>query len=310
MTVLIQSRDGDAPQWRPLMQAALPDHTIRVDSEELDDPAQVHFALVWHPPAGLLASLPKLEAIFSMGAGVDHILRDPELPADVPIVRLADAGLRQGMVEYVTLAVLRHHRALRGYIEQQAQRRWAEIPVPLAGGRRVGILGLGELGRACATALSGLGFEVAGWARGRKEVPGITAYAGADGLSTLLARSDILVCLLPLTDATRGLLDRATLGALPTGACVVNVARGEHLVQPDLLALLESDHLAGATLDVTDPEPLPAEDPLWAHPRVLVTPHVAAVTRPESAVPEIASNVRRMERGEFPAPVVDRGQAY
>lgn len=310
MTVLIQSRDGDAPQWRPLMQDALPDHTIRVHPDELDDPAAVRHALVWHPPHGLLASLPNLAAIFSMGAGVDHILRDPEVPAGVPIVRLADAGLKQGMVEYVTLAVLRHHRALRGYVEQQAQRRWAEIPVPLAGGRRVGILGLGELGRACATALAGLGFEVAGWARSRKQVPGVTAYAGADGLDALLVRSDILVCLLPLTDATRGILDRTTLAKLPRGACVVNVARGEHLVQPDLLALLDDGHLAEATLDVTDPEPLPADDPVWAHPRVLVTPHVAAVTRPESAVPEIAANVRRLERGEWPAPVVDRGAAY
>ncbi|SDF41205.1 glyoxylate/hydroxypyruvate reductase A [Limimonas halophila] len=310
MSFLVQSIDGDAEQWRSLLHAALPDHTIRVYPDDLDDPASVRHALVWQPPAGLLASLPNLEAIFSMGAGVDHILRDPELPADVPIVRLADAGLRQGMVEYVTLAVLRHHRALRGYIEQQAQRRWAEIPVPLAGGRRVGILGLGELGQACATALAGLGFDVAGWARTPKQVPGVTTHAGTDGLETLLARSDILVCLLPLTDATRGILNRTTLEKLPPGACVVNVARGQHLVQPDLLALLDSGHLAGATLDVTDPEPLPAADPLWAHPRVLVTPHVAAPTKPESAVPEIAGNVRRLARGEPPAPIVNRNTGY
>lgn len=310
MTILFTSPTDDAEAWRRMLTAALPEETVRVYPDETVDPAAVDYAVVWHPPRGLLASLPNLKAIFSMGAGVDHLASDPDLPRDVPVVRMVDDGLTEGMTEYVVATVLAHHRCLRTYAEQQAAGLWRPLSVPLARNRRVGVLGLGELGRDAAAALAALRFDVAGWARTHKEVPGVRSYAGPGALNAFLARSDILVCLLPLTEATRGILGRATLGALPAGACVVNVGRGGHVVDDDLLDLLDSGHIGEATLDVFHEEPLPADHRFWTHPRVRVTPHIASVTPPETAAQVIAANIARMRQGETPAPIVDFAKGY
>lgn len=310
MTLLFQSKTDDPEIWRRHLRAALPEEDIRVYPDELGDPAEIDMALVWHPPRGLLASLPNLKAIFSLGAGVDHLASDPELPTDVPVVRMVDPGLTEGMTEYVVLSVLRHHRRFREYAALQAEHRWEELPVPLARSRRVGVMGLGELGADAARALAALRFDVAGWARSRKDIPGVTCFAGAKELGKFLTRTDILVCLLPLTEDTRGILNRATLGELPKGACLVNAARGAHLVDEDLLELLETGQIAEATLDVFHSEPLPPDHPFWDHPRVLVTPHAASVTPPETAAKVIAENVRRLNRGEMPEPIVDFGKGY
>ncbi len=310
MTLLFQSKTDDPEIWRRHLRAALPEETIRVYPDELDDPAEIDVALVWHPPSGLLASLPNLKAVFSLGAGVDHLASDPELPSDVPVVRMVDPGLTEGMTEYVVLSVLRHHRRFREYAELQAEHRWEELPVPLARGRRVGVMGLGELGTDAARALAALRFDVAGWARSRKDIAGVACFAGAEELGKFLTGSEILVCLLPLTEETRGILNRSTLGELPKGACVVNAARGAHLVDEDLLALLETGQIAEATLDVFHAEPLPPDHPFWDHPRVLVTPHAASVTPPETAAQVIAENVRRLRRGETPGPIVDFTKGY
>jgi len=310
MTILFMSILDDAERWRQGLSATLPEETVLFYPDEVGDPAAIDYAAVWQPPPGLLASLPNLKAIFSMGAGVDHILADPELPPDVPVVRMIDTGLTEGMTEFVVAAVLAHHRRLRDYAVQQAARTWRELPVPLARHRRVGILGLGELGRDAAGALAALRFDVAGWARTRRDLAGVAAYAGRDELDAFLARSEILVCLLPLTGETRGILDRRTLGRLPAGACVVNVARGGHVVDDDLLSLLDSGHIAEATLDVFHEEPLPASHPFWTHPRIRLTPHIASVTPPETAAGVIAANIRRMKDGQAPWPIVARDRGY
>lgn len=310
MAILFMSILDDAARWRRGLAAVLPTETIQFYPDELSDPAAIEYAVVWQPPPGLLASLPNLKAIFSMGAGVDHILADPDLPSDVPVVRMVDTGLTEGMTEFVVAAVLAQHRRFAEYAAQQATRTWRELPVPLARHRRVGILGLGELGRDAARALAVLRFDVAGWARSRKDLAGVAAYAGWDELDAFLARSEILVCLLPLTEETRGVLDRRTLARLPAGAGVINVARGGHVVDDDLLALLDSGHIAEATLDVFHEEPLPAEHSFWTHPRIRLTPHIASVTPPETAAGVIAANIQRMKRGEAPWPVVGQGRGY
>lgn len=310
MTLLFYSLDDDPAAWREMLQRHLPEEEVRLYPDELGDPADIDYAAVWKPPRGMLKGLANLKAIFSLGAGIDHLASDPELPAGVPVVRMVDSGLMEGMTEFVVLAVLRHHRRLGDYAEQQRAHRWRQLPTPLARHRRVGVMGLGELGADCARMLGALRFDVAGWSRARKAIDGVDCYAGDGELSAFLRRSDILVCLLPLTASTRGILNRRTLGELPEGACIVNAARGAHLVEADLLELLETGRIAEASLDVFQQEPLPAGHPFWDHPRVMVTPHVAAVTPPETAAAVIADNIRRMKRGERPGPIVDFAKGY
>jgi glyoxylate/hydroxypyruvate reductase A len=278
--------------------------------DEVGDPGQIDYAVVWKPPRGMLAELPNLKAIFSMGAGIDHLASDPDLPRHVPVVRMVDPGLTERMTEYVVMMVLRHHRRLRAYQAQQAEHVWRECHVPLGRERRVGVMGLGELGADAARMLAALRFDVAGWSNSRKAIDGVQSFAGAGELPAFLARTEILVCLLPLTRDTRGILNRETLGQLPAGACLVNAARGGHLVEDDLLALLDAGQVAEASLDVFQQEPLPPEHPFWAHPRVLVTPHVASVTPPETAAAQIARNIQRIEAGEAPHPIVDLDKGY
>ncbi|WGF90672.1 2-hydroxyacid dehydrogenase [Marinivivus vitaminiproducens] len=295
-------------EWSSLLRDALPDVDVRL----LDDPGpagDVDMALVWRPPAGALRRFPNLRVIFSLGAGVDGILSDATLP-DVPLVRLIDAELTRGMTEYVLAAVLRHHRHFDVYGRQQAEGVWRFHRPPLRSACRVGILGLGELGRDAALVLRDFGFAVAGWSRGAKDLPGIACYDGADGLGAFLARTDILVCLLPLTPGTAGILDKTLFAALPEGAAVINVARGGHLVDGDLIAALDEGHLSGATLDVFHEEPLPEAHPFWRHPKILITPHAASYTVPQSAVAHIAANIRRLRAGEPLVGVVDRERGY
>jgi glyoxylate/hydroxypyruvate reductase A len=310
MTMLLQLDDGPVATWRDALQRELPDEPIAIYPDEVTDPAAIDYAAVWLPPRGMLATLPSLKAIFCTGAGVDHLANDPELPRDVPVVRMVDPWMTARMTEYVVFAVLYHHRRMREYIAQQTTKTWRERPVPLGRDRRVGILGLGQLGTDAARALADLRFDVAGWSTRRKQVDGVTSYAGDNELGAFLARTDILVALLPLTHATEGILNRDTLNRLPAGACVVNAARGGLVVEADLLDLLNSGHIAEATLDVFREEPLPDSHPFWGHPRILITPHVASATPPESAAAVIAANVRAMRAGKAPAPIVDFARGY
>lgn len=265
---------------------------------EIADPAAVDFALVWKHPPGTLSQLPRLRCVSSLGAGVDTLLQDRQLPAGVPLVRIVDFGLKQSMAEYVCLGALEHFRRFSRYREQQQEGIWQPLPIPHASSIRVGILGLGQLGAFVADRLAFLGFEVQGWSRTAKSLKGMTSYSGRNGLSDFLATTDILVCLLPLTPATRDILNLEVFRQLPTGAFLINVARGEHLVEEDLLAAISSGHLSGALLDVFREEPLPEDHLFWRHPRITVTPHISSITNPESAVLQVLENYHRALSGE------------
>lgn len=309
MTLLFFGNADRIAEWMPELRRAMPDREIRV-WPDAGDLADIRYSLGFAPPQGVLASLPNLEVVFSTGAGVDGTLRDPTVPARVPIVRMVEQGLTEGMTEYVVMHVLAWHRDLWAYARMQAEGRWGKLPQTLARDRKVGIMGLGVLGEDAARALAALRFDVAGWSRTPKEIPGVASFHGEDGLGPFLARTEILVCLLPLTPQTRGVLDRGLLSRLPRGAVLVNVARGGHLVDEDLLALLDEGHLAGATLDVFHEEPLPPSHRFWTHPKVVMTPHIASITLAPSASREVARQIRRHEDGLPLENVVDRARGY
>ncbi|MEA1677269.1 glyoxylate/hydroxypyruvate reductase A [Nitrospirillum sp. BR 11163] len=310
MALLFVSAHDHAADWVNELNAQLPELDVRVWPEGMGDPAEIDYALAWKPPAGLLASLPKLKVIFSLGAGVDALLADPTLP-DLPLVRMVEPGLTEGMTEYVCLHVLRWHRDAPLFEARQRAGEWKQLTHQhLARERKVGILGLGALGSDAAQALKALRFDVAGWSRSPKHLDGVATYHGAEGLAPFLARTDILVCLLPLTPDTENILDSGLFAQLPRGAVVINAARGRHLVEEDLLTALDSGHLAGATLDVFRTEPLPAEHPFWTHPKVTITPHVAAITQARTAVEQVVGGLRRLAAGQPLINLVDRKRGY
>jgi glyoxylate/hydroxypyruvate reductase A len=309
MALLFKSDTDRAEDWRTAIHALDPDIDFRA-FPDIGDPEDIETALIWKPPEGLLKSLPNLKAIFSLGAGVDHLLGDPELPQGIPVIRMVDPALTAGMTEWVTLMVLRHHRDLPLYEQQQREGVWKEhMPKP-PWRTRVGILGLGELGTDAAQALAHLRLDVAGWSRSAKNVKGVTCYHGPDGLVELLARSEILVCLLPLTPETEGVLDAKLFAKLPKGAYVINVGRGRHLVDRDLVEAIDSGQLSGAALDVFHNEPLPREHPFWSHRKIFVSPHIASLTMPETAVRQVVDNIHRLRRGDALTNVVDLTRGY
>jgi glyoxylate/hydroxypyruvate reductase A len=309
MVLLFVSDADSAADWRRELARHLPDLEFRI-WPEIGDPTEIDAALVWRPPPGLLDRLPNLKLIASLGAGVDHIFVDPALPPGVPVVRLVDPYMTAAMSEYVQLQVLRLHRGDLRYLAQQRQRIWRQWPQASAAERRVGVLGLGVLGGDAALKLKVLGFDVAGWSRSEKKLAGIPSFHGADGLAALARRSEILVCLLPLTPATEGILDARLFQRLPRGAALVNCARGRHLVEADLLAALARGQLGAAVLDVFRDEPLPADHPFWRHERILVTPHVAAATHPPTAALAVADNLRRLAAGRPLLNRVERSERY
>jgi len=309
MALLFKADVDRAGNWERALTSLAPDIELRI-WPEAGDPAEIDYALVWKPPPGELKSYPNLKIIFSVGAGIDHLASDPELPRHIPLVRMVEPGLTAGMSEFVVMAVLYHHRFMIEYGLQRREETWEEISQIAAEDRTVGIMGLGVLGRDAAEKLKPFGFSLAGWSRSPKEVPGVTGYHGDDGLKAFLAATDILVCLLPLTAETANILNAETFAALPRGAAVINVARGGHQVEDDLLAALDSGQLSGATLDVFQEEPLPAGHPIWQHPRILMTPHVASMTIPRSAAKAVIDNIRRFEAGEPLTDVVDLEKGY
>ncbi|MCH4026529.1 MAG: glyoxylate/hydroxypyruvate reductase A [Acetobacter fabarum] len=309
MSFLLKSTRERAEVWKPLFQKALPDLAFHI-WPETGNPEDVRFMAAWEPPADLLQRFPNLEVLFSVGAGVDQFDMSA-IPEHVTIIRMIEPGLTDGMVDYVLWATLTLHREILTYLAQQKQHVWKTRHNKIASQRRVGVMGLGTLGTPVARALAHAGFNCRGWSRSRHAVPDVTCYAGGEELDAFLAETDILVCLLPLTDATRGMLNADLFAKLPKGAQVINVARGAHLVTQDLLAALDSGQIGAAILDVTDPEPLPAESPLWAHPNVLVTPHVASNSQTETAGRVLLDTVQRYLAGErdFPSKV-DRSKGY
>jgi len=311
LNLLFCSAASNGAEWLAALTRALPAARVHACSHLPDEvkPPPAHgidYALVWKPPARLLRDLGSVKAIFNLGAGIDSLTGSGALPDGVPVVRVEDAGMAEQMSEYVVHAVLRQYREFDAYAEAQRARLWRPLARRDKGGFGVGILGIGVLGSAVAAALQPFGFPLAGWSRTRKSVAGIDSYAGSGELDAFLARCQMLVCLLPLTRETRGMLDRRVLSQLPVGAYLVNVARGGLIVDDDLLALLHEGRLGGATLDVFHDEPLPAAHPFWHHPRISITPHVSAVTLVEQSVAQIAAKIIRLEAGLPITGIVDR----
>ena len=296
--------------WKQELQTLLPDLRVVLMEEDAYDPAEVTFTVVWSPPDGWLAALPNLQCVVSVGAGVDHILKDPDYPRHVPILRTVDYALRMRMSEYVVLHVLRFHRRLPESEIAQRAGAWIQYVEPPAGEITVGMLGLGSLGSAAARALGSLGYRVEGWTRRGRAVDGVVVHHGDRGLTTMLSHSDIVVCMLPHTAATENILNREAFGAMPHGSALINAGRGEQLVEEDLLAALDSGRLRGATLDVFRDEPLPPASALWAHPRILITAHTASSVDPILGGRLIAENIAAFRRGDTVAERVNIDQGY
>ena len=293
-------------------QAVIPQHLPQVQLRcwpDGRDVAHIRHLVAWTIPDDLLAALPNLEVLFSIGAGIDQLALD-QLPANLRIVRMIEPGITGTMADYVAMAALALHRDLPQYLADQRAGLWNPRTTLHTRERRVGVMGLGELGRASLAALAPLGFQLSGWSRSEQAIDGVQCFHGQPGFGPFLAQCDILICLLPLTADTRGILCRDTFNQLPRGARLVNVARGGHLVQDDLLAALDSGQLAAAMLDVTDPEPLPPGHPFYTHPAIVLTPHTAGVTRRDSAVHVLIDNLRRELAGLPLAGEVDRTRGY
>ncbi|WP_165223467.1 2-hydroxyacid dehydrogenase [Affinirhizobium pseudoryzae] len=307
MTFLFNSDASRGSVFADAFAAALPDIPFCMDAASVD-PDAVRYLITWKAPTDL-SRYHNLEIIFSIGAGVDQFDL-AFIPHHVKLVRMVEDGIVRMMQEYVLLATLALHRNLPAYLDHQRNRRWAPLPQRQTAERRVGILGLGMLSQAVLQRLKPLDFPLAAWSRSPRSLDGVTCHHGADGLETMLAQTDILVCLLPLTAQTHGILNSALFSRLPKGAALIHVGRGPQLDQMAMLAALDSDHLNAAIIDVTDPEPLPEDHPFWMHPKIIMTPHVASVTQPVSAASAVIDNIRRHLAGSDLIGLVDRTRGY
>ncbi len=307
MAILYKSEPARGAVWARIFAERLPDLPFRI-WPEAGPPEQIRYLAAWTLPDDL-PRFRNLEVLFSVAAGVDQ-LDLASVPASLPVVRMIEPGLAACMVEYVTMAVLALHRGLPAYLQRQREGLWQEEEVRPAAATRVGVMGQGVLGRAVLERLGSFGFPLSAWSRSGRAMPGVACHAGASGLERFAAGCDVLVCLLPLTPQTVGVLGAKLFAALPPGASIVNVGRGQHLVAGDLLAALDSGRLGYAVLDVTDPEPLPPGHPFWRHERIWLTPHVASSTQPESGAEAIIANILRHRRGEPLVGLVDRSRGY
>lgn len=309
MHILFACPLHDPDVWVPRLEAAMPGCRISVWKPD-GPPSGAEAALVWRPPAQLFHHETRIDMLFNLGAGVDALLKMPEISPRVRIVRLEDAGMSGQMAQYVLYALLRVSRDFQAFDASQARQHWDVREGTRQADWPVGVLGLGQVGACVARTLAEFGYPVAGWSRTLREIPGAQSFAGQDALSAFLARTRFLVNVLPLTPETRGILNRATLGQLLPEAHLVNVGRGEHLVEEDLMQMLEEGEIAGATLDVFYTEPLPRDHPFWRDPRVRVTPHIAARTLCDESIAQIATKVVKLMRGEPISGVVDRSRGY
>ncbi|AZD16071.1 glyoxylate/hydroxypyruvate reductase A [Pseudomonas sp. NFPP07] len=307
MALLYKADPVRGEHWRALFAEQAPDIQWRA-WPDLGNPEEIRYLAAWQAPDDL-SLLPNLEVLFALSAGVDQ-LDLARLPPDLPVVRLLDPGITRGMCEYASFAVLSLHRDMLRYRQQQLARCWQAHLLQPAAQRRVGVMGLGQQAQQILATLRPLGFALSGWARSAHRIDGVQCFAGNQQLPAFLSQCDILLCVLPLTEQTQGILDRELFRQLPRGAALINMGRGGHLVEQDLLDALASGQLSGAVLDVLQQEPAPAEHPFWDHPQILLTPHIAAMTQPQSAFAVLLDNIRRHQRGEPMLGQIDRTQGY
>jgi len=309
MPIVILSDFANPEPWINALKKAAPDLEVMVFNKSLDR-SQVEFALAWNHPPGIFMTFPNLKTISSMGAGVDHLLKDQNIPAQANIVRIIDPLLSQDMYEFALAVIMNRMKNLTHFRENQQQKIWKKKRYQRMADVRVGLMGTGIIGNHVAENLAKVGFSVSGWSRTAGSSKAYPKFSGESQLSEFLGSCDFLICLLPLTAETRGILNKNTMGMLPVGAWVVNLGRGPLLVDEDLISLLNSGHLAGANLDVFHQEPLPADHPFWLHPKVYITPHIASLTDPESVVPQIIENYRRTINNQPLLNQVDREKGY
>jgi len=296
MSIAIIYPNRDVSDWVTALNVRDPKLKVEV-WPDIDEPEKVEFALCWNHPDGVLQKFPNLKCISSLGAGVNQLLDDMTRPLELPLVRLVDADLKQSMAEYVLLGALEHFRRFQNYRQQQTDNKWTAQSIPHISEQGIGIMGYGELGQYVARKLSDFGFSVYGWSRNPKENGTIPVYSGDNNLSDFLKKANILVCLLPLTSETENILNMQTFSQLPPNAYLINVARGSHLVDADLLLALDSGQLSGALLDVFREEPLPRKHRFWMHNKITITPHIASITNPKSAAAQIVENYHRVLNG-------------
>lgn len=314
MSLLIASTGKSPDVWIRALKEADPGLEV-VTPDQVRDQSTVTFALAWNHPMGVFRGFPNLKCISSMGAGVDHLLKDPAIPERIRIVRIIDPLLSQDLFEFALAVIMQRNRTLEQFRNHQLQKTWKKQRYARIGDTRIGIMGTGVIGNHVASGLSRLGFRVCGWGRTPTQ-EGLTGhmpyfrFSGKKQFPAFLNATDILICLLPLTPETRGVLNRETLSMLPNGAFLINLGRGEHLVDEHLVELLDAGHLSGACLDVFSPEPLPETHPFWSHPKIRITPHIASLTDPQSVAPQIVGNYRRAMDGRPLLNEVDRKRGY
>lgn len=306
MSVLIISPGRDTEEWSRELRNQHPGMDVYVYPEQ-HHKKDVEYAVTWKHPRGIFKNYPNLKVIASMGAGVDHILSDPDIPEDVTITRIVDKQLTLDMSNFVLALIMNY---LRNISYHHCSASWKPTKYLKVRDVRIGVMGLGVLGTGVTENLLKNDFNVSGWSRSFKELEGIKTYNGKEQLTKFLRKVDILVCLLPLTEETEDILDKELFEKLPQGAYVINVARGEHLVEKDLLEMVNTGHLSGAALDVFRREPLPQDHPFWENPRIHITPHIASVTDPKEVVSQIVENYKRMTEGEELKNIVAREKGY
>ena len=309
MSIVLIRQDGKLDVWKKAFSELYPGLPV-YDFREEHPEKEVSMAIVWKHPHGSLSHYPNLKCIASFGAGVDFIFEDPDRPFDVPITRVVDDFLARDMTEHVITVIMAHLKNIKQYVRDQGNHSWDPKQYTRISDHSVGIMGVGTLGSHLAKALLNMGFKVTGWAKHPKRLEGIPVYHGEGSREEFLAQSSILVCLLPLTPETHHILAHKNLSLLPRGAFLINVARGGHLAEEDLIPLLDSGQLSGACLDVFENEPLPEEHPFWDHPRIQITPHVASVSDPKAVVPQLASNFMKLQQGLPLMHQVDLQQGY
>jgi glyoxylate/hydroxypyruvate reductase A len=309
MKCVIKVGEARAKWWKSHMKSLLPEIEFFLHNEPFDKQL-IDLAIVWKPENGWLKSLSNLKCIISMGSGIDHILSDPELPKDLPIIKTTADDLKIRMREYVILHTLKHHRNLNEVIKARNNKEWKQIIEPPANKRTVGVMGLGNLGLDCARALKSLDFMVNGWSKSEKEIEGINTFTGINQITDFIKDVEILICMLPLTSETRGILNFKLFEKMKKNSCLINVARGEHLVEEDLIKAIEKSIVKEATLDVFHSEPLPENHIFWQNSKIFITPHIASLLDPEAGGKDIAQNILKFINGEFIKNLIPPGKDY